>query len=80
MEEERETPELDAWNLVLEDHGYRSDSPDAWHSTLIAAADQLLSDGVIDWDDCLVLKDRANAGYKHALNDAVAEKLDDPDE
>lgn len=80
MESERKTPELDAWYLVLEDSGYRTDSPDAWHQTLISAADELLGSGVIDWDDCLALKDRANAAYERATAEAVAEKLNDPEQ
>lgn len=78
MEEQRRTPELDAWYLVLEDHGYRTDSPDAWHEALTSAADELLRGGVIDWDDCQALKARADAAYERATDDAVKEKLNDP--
>jgi hypothetical protein len=80
MEKPRKTTELDAWYLVLEDSGYRNDSPDAWHETLISAADELLRGGVIDWDDCQALKARADLSYERAVDEAVAAKLDDPEE
>lgn len=80
MGSERKTPELDAWYLVFDDHGYRTDSPDAWRQTLITAAEELLRGGVIDWDDCLGLKGRANAAYERAVDEAVEQRLNDPDE
>lgn len=76
MVNERKTPELDAWQGLLEDRDYRS--PDAWHQALLSAAEELLRNGVIDWDDWLKLKDQANAAYEQAIKDAVARRRDDP--
>ncbi|SDZ59403.1 hypothetical protein SAMN03159453_04873 [Pseudomonas sp. NFIX28] len=78
MVNERKTPELDAWRGLLEDRDYRSGSPDAWHQALLSAAEELLRNGVIDWDDWLKLKDQANAAYEQAIKEAVARRRDDP--
>lgn len=80
MKEHRKTPELKSWHLVLEDSGYRTDSPDAWHETLTRAADQLLRDGVIDWDDCKALKAKADSVHTRAIEEAVSAKVDDPEQ
>lgn len=72
-------PELQAWHDMLVDDGYRLDSPDAWHASLLQGAEALLSSGVVDWDEYMALKELANNGHARALEDALDSRLSDPD-
>lgn len=45
MNDKPHRPELQAWHDMLTDDGYRLDSPDAWHASLLQSAEQLLSSG-----------------------------------
>lgn len=56
------------------------DSPGAWHQALLSAAENMLRSGVVDEAGWLELKDRANAAYERAIEEAVEEKVADPKE
>ncbi len=74
MISERKASVLEAWKILLEDRGYRADSPDAWHQALLDAAENMLRSGVIDQAGWLELKDQANAAYERAIEETVAAK------
>lgn len=78
MSQAPERPELKAWYQLLNDEGYRFDSPDAYHRSLLDAAQALLSGGVIDWDQCESLKQQADSAHAEALQHAVTRQLRDP--
>lgn len=79
MNDKPHRPELQAWHDMLMDEGYRLDSPDAWHTSLLQGAEELLSSGVVDWDEYMALKALANSGHARALEDALDSRLADPD-
>ncbi|AZD61089.1 hypothetical protein SAMN04489802_3351 [Pseudomonas chlororaphis] len=78
MISERKASVLEAWKILLEDRGYRADSPDAWHQALLDAAENMLRSGVIDQAGWLELKDQANTAYERAIEEAVAQRVADP--
>lgn len=53
--------------------------PDAWHASLLQGAEQLLSSGVVDWDEYRALKALANGGHARALEEALDNRLADPE-
>ncbi|MCU1720431.1 MULTISPECIES: hypothetical protein [unclassified Pseudomonas] len=79
MNDTAQRPELNAWHAMLTDDGYRLDSPDAWHASLLRGADELLASGVVDRDECQALKALAEGGHARALEDAVDSRVADPD-
>jgi len=79
MTDKPHRPELKAWHDMLMDDGYRLDSPDAWHASLLQGAEQLLGSGVVDWDEYMALKELANSGHARALEDALDSRLSDPE-
>lgn len=79
MNDQPQRPELQAWHAMLLDDGYRLDSPDAWHTSLLQGAEELLASGVVDWDQCMALKTQANSAHAQALEDALDNRLADPE-
>lgn len=79
MNDKPHRPELQAWHDMLTDDGYRLDSPDAWHASVLQGAEQLLSSGVVDWDEYRALKALANGGHARALEEALDNRLADPE-
>ncbi|MDU9392012.1 hypothetical protein [Pseudomonas sp. zfem002] len=79
MNDKAQRPQLKAWHDMLLDDGYRLDSPDAWHASLLRGAEELLSSGVVDWDEYMALKALANSAHARALEDALDARLSDPD-
>lgn len=75
MSQAPERPELKAWYQLLNDEGYRFDSPDAYHRSLLDGVQALLSGGVIDWDQCESLKQQADSAHAEALQHDVARQL-----
>ncbi|VVO26069.1 hypothetical protein [Pseudomonas fluorescens] len=70
---------LQAWYELLDDTGYRTDSPDAYHNALLRLAEELLKNDVINASGWMELKTLADAAYSQALEEAISTRLDDPE-
>jgi hypothetical protein len=68
-------PELKAWHILLEDCTYRLDHPDDYHTTLLARADELLNQGVIDREQWRGLRELADAAYANCVEGPAGEVI-----
>lgn len=80
MNSDRKPSELKAWYELLDDEGYRMESPDAYHADLMRQAEELFRTDVIEWADWMELKELADAAYIQALEEAITNRMADPDE